>query len=583
MLHRIKKISLLPYLVLLAGFLLTEAVTILTFQDLKTIRQQAFENKCQDFKNRILSQLKSNAQVLYNSAAFISSSDSITRDEWKLYQEQNRSLSELPGIQGIGFVKKLMPGQLASFEKLLQNEGFPDFKVRPQGSRDFYTSVLFIEPFSGRNLNAFGFDGYTEPIRRKAMALAAENNSAVISDKVTLLQETGSEKSPGTIMFVPVFKKRNHITTNDSAKYLFGWVYSPFRMYDFITGITGGWADENLNLTIFDNEEIDSDAILFNSDSIVDAKKTSHFYTNELSLVFNQKTWKLHFTSYQTSPDYFSIRVISVFLTGMIISLLLFILSFNWLKMKNKSDEIFKLNQELEKSNQNKDRFISVLAHDLRSPFNTLLGFADLLNDKFDDFSISEQKTYTKYIQNSGHSIFRLLDDLLTWARLDAGKFPFQPSTVNISEICKSVVADYAMVAVKKKIDLKSENTDTQHFVFADNMMLKTVIRNLVDNAIKFTPENGQVKIAVTRRNDKIIVSISDSGIGITAEEKARLFNISTISSKPGTANEKGTGMGLILCYDIIKKHNGEIWLESGPDAGTTINFSLPAGKITNT
>lgn len=267
----------------------------------------------------------------------------------------------------------------------------------------------------------------------------------------------------------------------------------------------------------------------------------------------------------------------------MIISLLLFILSFNWLKMKNKSDEIFKLNQELEKSNQNKDRFISVLAHDLRSPFNTLLGFADLLNDKFDDFSISEQKTYTKYIQNSGHSIFRLLDDLLTWARLDAGKFPFQPSTVNIGEICETVVADYAMVAVKKKIDLKSENTEIQNFVFADNMMLKTVVRNLVDNAIKFTPENGQVKIAVARRNDKIIVSVSDSGIGITAEEKARLFNISTISSKPGTANEKGTGMGLILCYDIIKKHNGEIWLESGQDAGTTINFSLPAGKITNT
>jgi signal transduction histidine kinase len=308
------------------------------------------------------------------------------------------------------------------------------------------------------------------------------------------------------------------------------------------------------------------------------AKRTTHFLTCEIPIVFNQKTWTLHFTKYQTTPDYFSIRVITVFTTGIIISFLLFVLSINWMKMKNKSDEIFILNKELEKSNLNKDRFISVLAHDLRSPFNTLLGFTDLLNDKAEQLNQSEQKTYIKHIHNSAHSVFRLLDDLLTWARLDTGKFPFHPAKTDLSEICKNIVADYTIVALNKKIQLGTENVDTAQFVYADNMMLKTILRNLVDNAIKFSPENGLVKIRLTNTDNKIIVSVSDNGVGMTAEEKSKLFNISTIYTKTGTANEKGTGMGLILCSDLVKKHNGTIWVESTPGKGTTVSFSLPVG-----
>ena len=576
--NHMKKRSFLPYLVLLAGLLLTEAITILSFKDLKLIKQQAFESTCQDYKNKILSQLKANAQVLYSSAAFISSSDSTTRSEWKLFQSQNRSLSELPGIQGVGYIKKIQPEQLVQFEKTVQKEGFPDFKVKPEGEREFYTSVLYIEPFSGRNLIAFGFDAFTEPVRKKAMMLAEESNAAVISDKVFLLQETDQKKSPGTIMFVPVFKNYSTPANNNSTQYFAGWVFSPFRMNDLITGIAGEWNNENLNLNIYDNEGINPDLILFNSDSICMTKQTTHLYTIELPLVFNGKIWTLHFTKYQSTPDYFSIRVIAVFLAGIFISFLLFVLAINWLKMKNKSDEIFILNKELEKSNLNKDRFISVLAHDLRSPFNTLLGFTDLVNDKFEQLSENEQKTYSKYIHDSAHSIFRLLDDLLTWARLDAGKFPFHPAKTDLSEICKTVVDDYAIVALNKKIQLETENVDDPHIVYADNMMLKTVLRNLVDNAIKFSSQNGLVKISFANTENKIVVSVSDNGVGMTAEEKARLFNISTIYTKTGTANEKGTGMGLVLCSDLVKKHNGFIWVDSAPGNGTTVSFSLPVG-----
>ncbi|HCE56374.1 MAG TPA: hypothetical protein DER09_00925 [Prolixibacteraceae bacterium] len=573
-----KKITLLPYLVLLAGILLTELITISSFTDLKLIKQQAFENTCQDYKNKILNQLNANAQVLYSSAAYISSSDSITRDEWKLFQFQNKSVSELPGIQGIGFIKKIQSGQLDQFEKLIQKEGFPDFRVKPEGPREFYTSVLYIEPFSGSNLLAFGFDAFTEPVRKKAMVLAERSNAVVISDKVFLLQDSVSEKSPGTIMFVPVFKNYSSPANNNSSQYLAGWVFSPFRMNDLITGITGKWKNENLNLTIYDNEGINPGSVLFSSDSVCTTNQTNHYYSLEMPLVFNGKTWTLHFTKYQSTPDYFSFRVVAVFSAGIFMSFLLFILAINWLKMKTKSDEIFILNQELEKSNLNKDRFISVMAHDLRSPFNTLLGFTDLLYDKFEQLNQNEQKTYSKYIHNSAHSIFRLLDDLLTWARLDTGKFPFHPAKTDLSEICKTVIADYAIVAMNKKIQLETENMNVPHIVYADNMMLKTILRNLVDNAIKFSPENGIVKIRLTQAENKITISVSDRGIGMTAEEKAKLFNISTISSKPGTANEKGTGMGLILCSDLVKKHNGSIWVESVQGSGTTVSFSLPVG-----
>ena len=567
----------LPVLVIILGITVTFIITFLAYKDLKLIKKQAFENTCQEYENKILSQLKANEQVLYNSAAFIASSDSISRSEWKTFQSINKSLTELPGIQGIGFVLKIHPESLAGFEQRIRNEGFPDFKVKPAGIREIYTSVLFIEPFTGNNLSAFGFDGYTEPVRNNAMKMACENDFVTISDKVTLIQESGSPVQHGTIMFAPVYKKEMpNETANERFEALKGWVFCTFRMNDLISGIIGDLEDPYLNLEIFENNLQNQEQLFFKSEDIAETIETPYLITHKLPMVFNQKTWILKFTKYQPLPFYLTSRILTVFITCIVISLLVFLLAVNWVKTHQKSNKISVLNNELEKTNLSKDRFISVLAHDLRSPLNTLLGFTELLKEKADQLEPGELKSYTRYIDDSAHNIFRLLDDLLLWAKIDSGKFPFSPEKKDVSELCRNIVNDYKLIAARKNITLSPVIPAEPLYINADMMMLKTVLRNLIDNAIKFSLEGGRIEIITGKTGNNVTISVKDFGTGMPPEVKAKLFDISTITTVTGTSGEKGTGMGLILCADLVKKNNGEILVDSIAGKGTIIKISFP-------
>jgi signal transduction histidine kinase len=567
----------LPVLVIILGIIVTLIITLLAYKDLKLIKKQAFENTCQEYENKILSQLKANEQVLYSSAAFIASSDSISRIEWKTFQSINKSLTKLPGIQGIGFVIKILPESLAGFEHQIRNEGFSDFKVKPEGDREIYTSVLFIEPFSGRNLKAFGFDGYTEPVRNKAMKAACENDMVTLSDKVTLKQETDSLVQPGTIMFAPVYKRGMPVeNASERCAALKGWVYCPFRMNDLIMGIIGDLEDPYLDLKIFEDNLQNMEQLIFNSQDVSQTNETPYYITQDHPMVFNQKTWNLKFTKYQPEPYYFSSRIFTVFLTCLAISVLVFLLAINWVKIHQKSNKISVLNSELKKTNLNKDRFISVLAHDLRSPLNTLLGFTGLLKEKTDQIKPAELKSYTSFIDDSARNIFRLLDDLLLWAKIDSGKFPFNPEKTDVTELCRNVVNDYTLIASRKNISLLPDIPVEPLYINADIMMLKTVLRNLVDNAIKFSFEGGRIEILAGKTGNNITISVIDFGTGMAPQVKAKLFDISTINTVSGTSGEKGTGLGLILCAELVKKNNGEIMVDSIEGSGTVIKLIFP-------
>ncbi len=575
--HNKYRIHFLPFLVFSIGIIVTFIITFLAYKDLKLIKKQAFENICQEYENKISSQLKANEQVLYSSAAFIAASDSISRSEWKIFQSINKSLTELPGIQGIGYIIRIHPESLADFEQRIRNEGFPDFRVQPEGNREIYTSVLFIEPFSGRNLNAFGFDGYTEPVRNNAMKMACEYDMVTLSDKVTLKQETDSLVQPGTIMFAPVYKKEMPIeTAHERCSALKGWVFCPFRMNELISGILGDQKDPYLDLKIFENNLQNQEQLLFKSTDVSETIETPYSISHNIPMIFNQKTWNLRFTKYQPLPLYYSSRVLTVFITCVIISLLAVLLAVSWMKMHQKSNKISVLNKELEKTNLSKDRFISVLAHDLRSPLNTLLGFTELLKEKTDQLEPAELKSFTRYVDDSARNIFRLLDDLLTWAKIDSGKFPFNSEKTDVPELCRNIVNDYTLIAARKNISLNPEIPAEPLYINADIMTLKTVLRNLIDNAIKFSFEGGRIDILTEKKQSHISISVKDYGTGMAPEVKSKLFDISTITTVTGTSGEKGTGMGLILCADLVKKNNGEILVDSIAGSGTTIKITFP-------
>jgi signal transduction histidine kinase len=231
--------------------------------------------------------------------------------------------------------------------------------------------------------------------------------------------------------------------------------------------------------------------------------------------------------------------------------------------------------KQLIKLNTDRDKFFSIIAHDMRSPFNTFLGLTKLMAENLDNFSINEIQKIAVQMSNSATNLYNLLDNLLQWTRMKQGLIPFEPLNLNFIDICQSAIEVMKPNAEIKNISIRHPEVEELN-LFADADMLKTIIRNLISNAIKFTNNGGQIDIFVQQTTDNVTISVIDNGIGIAPENLSKLFNISHIQTTNGTANEKGTGLGLLLCQEFVEKHGGKIWAESEHNKGSKFIFSLP-------
>jgi PAS domain S-box-containing protein len=231
-------------------------------------------------------------------------------------------------------------------------------------------------------------------------------------------------------------------------------------------------------------------------------------------------------------------------------------------------------NAELTKVNNDKDRFLSILAHDLKSPFGSILGFIDLLANNFNAYDVTEIEDIIYTIQKSAHKTYNLLEDLLQWINARSGKLTAVPQSVNFYEICDEVITGLEPLANDKKIKIIRQSSENLN-LFTDKNILKTVLRNLVYNAIKFTDRDGLIMIGVKPGHHFVTIIITDNGIGIEQDDLKKLFDPLQRISTPGTDNESGTGLGLILCKELVEKSGGRIWAESEPGKGSKFKFTV--------
>ncbi|MGE5458623.1 MAG: ATP-binding protein [Methanococcaceae archaeon] len=235
--------------------------------------------------------------------------------------------------------------------------------------------------------------------------------------------------------------------------------------------------------------------------------------------------------------------------------------------------------QQCLQSHIDKDLFISILAHDLRNPFTALIGISDLLIEKIRVYNIDETEVLLNYLKNASVDTLALLEDLLAWTSSQSGNMPFNPQILDFSNICKSVLESLSINAEAKSISIKI-STIGNVSVFADIDMLKTILRNLVSNAIKFTNKGGTITINAGENSEYVIISVEDNGIGIMPDKLTKLFEISHRQTTKGTEKECGTGLGLVLCKEFVEKHAGKIWVESEFGKGSNFKFTLPVSGI---
>lgn len=243
---------------------------------------------------------------------------------------------------------------------------------------------------------------------------------------------------------------------------------------------------------------------------------------------------------------------------------------------KNSEIKLQEYATELDHLNKGKDRFLSILAHDLKGPFGSMVNLSGLLAENFSKFRPEDVERQLNMIYQTTRRTYNLFEDLLLWSASNLGKLPFEPVRIEFGGLCEDVLESLRFKADAKKIKLSNTSVSNVN-VTADVNMLKAVLRNLIANALKFTPEHGSVEVSAEIQDHRVVISVADTGVGISAENQKKIWDISTNYTTAGTANEKGTGLGLLLCKEFVEKHGGEIWVESEPGKGSCFRFTMPA------
>ncbi len=245
------------------------------------------------------------------------------------------------------------------------------------------------------------------------------------------------------------------------------------------------------------------------------------------------------------------------------------------LQIEEQNSLIVSKNEELNELISTKDKLFSIIGHDLGNQFNIIVGFLEVLVSDFKKLDAAKVEYHLINISNSSKYAYNLLENLLTWARMQTNLIQFNPETFNIQTKISESIKLLKGASSKKNIEIEF-NANEEISTYADINMFSTVFRNLVANAIKFTPEHGKISISVKQKKDFCEITVMDNGVGISEENIGKIFRIDSKNKTLGTNGEKGTGLGLILCKEFVEKHNGKIWVESKVGKGSQFIFTFP-------
>jgi two-component system sensor histidine kinase/response regulator len=249
----------------------------------------------------------------------------------------------------------------------------------------------------------------------------------------------------------------------------------------------------------------------------------------------------------------------------------------NLIKIRKAEEELTLYNEELNKANKEKERLIALLSHDLRGPIKTLVALLELLNEEYDEMEKSMQREIIQKSIKTGENTVNLLETLLEWARLKAGKIQIHPKITEVHKFVNSSIESALDMASQKEVEIINNTPEGLHF-YADTNMIATVVRNLLGNSIKFSHRRSTISIEAKKtNNESIAIEIKDEGKGIKEEDRLKIFDITEGFTTLGTENEKGSGFGMILCKELIEENNGKLFIESEYGKGTSVSFILPS------
>ena len=605
-----RKTTAFPFLILAVLIMLTIGITYNFYQSSRNKDFVRFNNEVTRVQASFENRLNLYISLLKGGRGFVESVGKIDKNNFANYVKSLEIDKNYSGIQGIGYTKVVLPEEREDFINKMKSEGYQDFTMFPEGKRDIYQAIIYLEPLDDRNRQAIGFDMSTEEKRREALDRARDTGRASATAKVTLLQEITQDKQLGFLIYFPVYKNGLiPVSVEERRKNLDGFIYSPFRAGNFLKEIQNNASSNNIGIAIYDGG-INPENLMARSSKIEFPQLTNKIFENQVSatefdstyntesdLEIAGRNWTIKYYALPSFNEQSSVGWTPfIFFSGIGFSFLLFGMTY-WeasarSKLESTAAELFELEkqkQELlekehkarlvaEKANATKDEFISVVSHELRTPLNAIAGWTRIL--KTDTLSGNTKDLALSKIEKNLRTQTKLVEELLDYSQILAGNSTFAKNELDFSSIIENSFEETRRLAIDKDIRFVKDNRLNGQIVVGDEEKLLIAIQNLLENAVKFTESGGKVEFTALENEGSIKITVKDTGRGIGAEFLPYIFDRFRQADTSITRNIGGLGLGLTISNQIIKLHQGSIIASSeGAGKGSVFTINLPCKK----
>ena len=560
----------LPWYVFGVFFVLTLLATSYVWTTTRAADRARFDNAVQATRDAIAARIDTYVNVLTATRGLVASDPALRRQDLRDYIRSHEIQRRYPGIQGIGFTLRVPQEDVELLEQEMRQEGFAGFRVWPETPRPEIHSIVVLEPQDRRNLAAMGYDMYTHPVRRLAMARARDTGLPAASGLVTLVQEIDEAKQAGFLIYTPVYTTGTTPETLEERRAtLLGYVYAPFRADDLLTGIFGTQRRPELGFEIRD-----AGGVLYRTPDLPrDPRWISHG-----RLEVAGRRWDVTWISRREGYGPAVMLSGATVAGGLIIASLLFSLLRVQLSAREQAERtaerLAASEAALQRANQAKDEFLATLSHELRTPMTSIMGWAQMLADQ----SLDPETTRTgiEAISKSARVQAQLIDDLLDVSRITAGKMRIEHEPVDVGRVVAAAIETVRPAAEAKGVTLTSDIAERVS-VNGDAHRLQQVVWNLLTNGVKFTPEGGKVEVTARADGREALIEVRDTGQGIEPDFMPHLFERFRQADSSSTRSHMGLGLGLAIVHHLVELHGGTIAAESrGKGKGATFRVRLP-------
>jgi signal transduction histidine kinase len=551
------------------------AATILSWgaarENIKSEQVAILESQNHYIKEKLQKRMSAYEDILRGGVGLFRASNEVSSQEWLRYYESFDIDQRYPGIQGLGYTKMLAPEEKSQYEKTIQTQGIPNFKIYPNGERDVYSSITYIEPMNERNMKVLGYDMYQDPSRREAMLQSEKTNQPAITDAVTLIQESTDEPvQPGFLMYLPV---KNGLS--DTAD---GYVYAPFRTYDLISNTITDASDSykfKITSSVGDQEKTLYESVDYQT--MIDSSEQSSTQ-KELSLSMYGKPWKIiGVLSVQAVNESTRNSANSVLMSGITFSILVAALIYILIGNRSKA-----LAQKEDQSIQSaKDELLALASHQLRTPATGVKQYIGMLREGFAGELTEAQTEIVERAYKSNERQLTTINEMLVVARADAGHLSVESKKFDLKRLMSEILEEHAPFIKSRKQRIHIKLPKRQVLIMGDESYLRMAIENVLSNASKYTRSGGKIWLSLTASDTTATLTIKDTGVGVAESSRHLLFKKFSRIPNDLTDQVVGSGIGLYLAKMVIESHDGEIEFESTEGQGSTVTINLPTDSKT--